>query len=403
MYENQGFENVVPGFFKTIYTYPDVLRLRGTVIFNIIPQVLSVTLFATGVALVHNYTHYSLELPNTLIGPFSVVLGLLLVFRSNNANAAYLDGRRTWSQLKVVIRNSIRIIWTGVAAETEEDGDEKVKMVRYLTAFAYATKHFLRREAGVDYDDLRGLLPSEFIRECQGGASDPGTRVNGSHSGTNTPATAYFKRRDSDEGHTYGSATTSRQSPTQLSSTIPRAHKYHSSNRDDVETRLLLGSTEAHSTDPNVHHDGLSIPSQILFHVNRYVYVQRRRGTVDPQTANTLVGLSNSLGDNLTHLERILLTCMPLAYRVHMKQSLYLYCCLLPFTLVNLGFFLIPVVTAVAFTLFGIDGIGCEIENPFGYDLNDLALDHICDDLREEVEYIINTYPAREQPTQAST
>jgi len=37
----------------------------------------------------------------------------------------------------------------------------------------------------------------------------------------------------------------------------------------------------------------------------------------------------------------------------------------------------------------GIEGIANQIEMPFGYDPQDLPLDTYCDDLKEEVEYII--------------
>jgi len=53
----------------------------------------------------------------------------------------------------------------------------------------------------------------------------------------------------------------------------------------------------------------------------------------------------------------------------------------------------IPVVTVVAFTLMGIEGIANEIEMPFGSDKSDLPLDQICADMKEEIEYIIGRLP----------
>ena len=37
-----------------------------------------------------------------------------------------------------------------------------------------------------------------------------------------------------------------------------------------------------------------------------------------------------------------------------------------------------PATLGVAYTFFGIEEIGVEIENPFGNDLNDLALEELC-------------------------
>lgn len=52
---------------------------------------------------------------------------------------------------------------------------------------------------------------------------------------------------------------------------------------------------------------------------------------------------------------------------IHLKQCVTLYVFALPFTLISdLGWAMIPVVTIVAFTLMGIEGIADEIEMPFG-------------------------------------
>ena len=52
---------------------------------------------------------------------------------------------------------------------------------------------------------------------------------------------------------------------------------------------------------------------------------------------------------------------------IHLKQCVTLYLFALPLTLVNeLGWGTIPVVTAIAFTFMGIEGIADEIEMPFG-------------------------------------
>jgi len=54
---------------------------------------------------------------------------------------------------------------------------------------------------------------------------------------------------------------------------------------------------------------------------------------------------------------------------------------------------MIPIVTVVAFTLMGIEGIAQEIEMPFGRDQADLPLDEYCNELRDEIEFIIHRLP----------
>ncbi|KAJ3329382.1 hypothetical protein HDU76_008015 [Blyttiomyces sp. JEL0837] len=49
-----------------------------------------------------------------------------------------------------------------------------------------------------------------------------------------------------------------------------------------------------------------------------------------------------------------------------------------------------------SFTLFGIESIAAEIENPFGYDTNDLRMGNFCDDLRDEIYNLVNADDKRD-------
>lgn len=71
--------------------------------------------------------------------------------------------------------------------------------------------------------------------------------------------------------------------------------------------------------------------------------------------------------DMMTCMERVANTPIPRSYSIHLKQCVSLYLFVLPFVLVKeLGWGMVPVVTVVAFTLMGIEGIADEIEMPFG-------------------------------------
>jgi putative membrane protein len=77
--------------------------------------------------------------------------------------------------------------------------------------------------------------------------------------------------------------------------------------------------------------------------------------------------------------ERIKSTPIPFSYTLMLHRTAYLYCFLLPFGLVDVIGFMTPfVVGIVAYTFFGLDALGDEIEEPFGNLPNDLALDAIC-------------------------
>lgn len=83
-------------------------------------------------------------------------------------------------------------------------------------------------------------------------------------------------------------------------------------------------------------------------------------------------GLSHALGS----CERIANTPLPFTYSVILHRSAYLYCMLLPFGLVDgIGIMTPLVVTFISYTFFALEALSDEIENPFGLDSNDLALD----------------------------
>jgi ion channel-forming bestrophin family protein len=85
-----------------------------------------------------------------------------------------------------------------------------------------------------------------------------------------------------------------------------------------------------------------------------------------------------ALVDMYSSCERIARTPVPLAYAHHIKVFVTLFCFTVPFAIVDAMQAWTPLVAAVlAFALFGIDEIGVEIEDPFGYDANDLPLERI--------------------------
>lgn len=52
----------------------------------------------------------------------------------------------------------------------------------------------------------------------------------------------------------------------------------------------------------------------------------------------------------------------------------------------------VPIVVLVTFTLYGIDGIASQLEDPFGFDRNDIRMDSIVEDIREEIAVMIEEW-----------
>jgi len=120
-----------------------------------------------------------------------------------------------------------------------------------------------------------------------------------------------------------------------------------------------------------------NLPLEISFYLSSYVATLQSRKVVDPPTATALIASLNQLVDALTGLERILTTPIPFSYRVHLWTVTLLYNFFLPFQIWEpLGWLTIPATALLSFIFFGFLVAGEEIENPFGYDKNDLNMDH---------------------------
>ncbi|WP_140984986.1 bestrophin family protein [Asticcacaulis tiandongensis] len=73
--------------------------------------------------------------------------------------------------------------------------------------------------------------------------------------------------------------------------------------------------------------------------------------------------------------ERIRSTPVPFAYSLLLHRTAYLFCFLMPFAFADTLGWLTPLaVMLVAYTFFGLDALGDELEEPFGLEENDLPL-----------------------------
>ena len=110
------------------------------------------------------------------------------------------------------------------------------------------------------------------------------------------------------------------------------------------------------------------------------VFLRARK--LDPPVAADLDASLVALAAAAAGCERIKNTPVPFAYTLLLHRTASLYCFLLPFGLVDAVGFMTPFVVAiVAYTFFGLDALGDEIEDPFGMLDNHLPLDALCRDL----------------------
>ena len=107
-----------------------------------------------------------------------------------------------------------------------------------------------------------------------------------------------------------------------------------------------------------------------------------RAGKLDAPVAADLDQTVSGLAAVAAACERIKHTPIPFPYTLLLHRTAWLYCFLLPFGLVDTVGFMTPFVVAiVAYTFFGLDALGDEIEEPFGLADNHLPLDALCRDV----------------------
>lgn len=99
------------------------------------------------------------------------------------------------------------------------------------------------------------------------------------------------------------------------------------------------------------------------------------RGWIHAQHLPVLEGSLTEMVGVQGGCERIKATPVPFAYQVLTHRIVGIYCVTLPFGLLDAVGSMTPfVVGLVAFAFYGLDAIGDEIEEPFGFDPNDLPL-----------------------------
>lgn len=130
---------------------------RGSILSKILPLLLLLGLYAAGMVWVWQ-RHLPLplaflgELTNSVV--YNLVLGLLLVFRTNNSYDRLWEGRKAWGDVVVNVRNLARTIQLCVPVTTEPEKARRQAVLTMLPGFAVAMKLHLR-----DIADNQDLAP----------------------------------------------------------------------------------------------------------------------------------------------------------------------------------------------------------------------------------------------------
>lgn len=127
-------------------------------------------------------------------------------------------------------------------------------------------------------------------------------------------------------------------------------------------------------------------PAVLLRHLGQWTQNQKAAGRLDSFTLGMFDKNLNDLSDIVGGCERIANTPIPYPYAILLHRTVYIYCVLLPFGLMDSIGWMTPVIcTFVAYTFLALDAIVNQIEEPFGTEDNDLALNQICETIEASV------------------
>jgi putative membrane protein len=120
-------------------------------------------------------------------------------------------------------------------------------------------------------------------------------------------------------------------------------------------------------------------PAMLLIEMGHWLQQRRSSGELDPIHSPAFEQNLNELSNIIGGCERIASTPVPYTYKVLLHRTVYIYCLLLPFGLVDtLGWMMPVIVTFIAYTFIALEAIADELEDPFGLEPNDLALNSLC-------------------------
>lgn len=124
------------------------LQVKGSVLPSIFPRLI----LCTGLGLIISVIHfYGYDLPQQIFSSvisnvaYNLVLGLLMVFRTNTAYSRYWEARQIWGNIIINSLNLGRKIRLSIIEKETVDSEQKSAAIKMLIAFAIATKLKLRR------------------------------------------------------------------------------------------------------------------------------------------------------------------------------------------------------------------------------------------------------------------
>lgn len=151
--------------------------LQSTFQFNhsILPKVTFRVLICGAFAGLISYLHvkgYQVSVPILANIIPSVLIGLLLVFRTNTANDRFWEGRKLWGDINNAIRNLSRHIW--IMHTTKKESQDKKEFLELLWLYALLVKDSLRANEEKPFvNNQFQFISPENLAKIQSGFNQP--------------------------------------------------------------------------------------------------------------------------------------------------------------------------------------------------------------------------------------
>lgn len=156
-----------PGFFR------GALMWRGSVTPRIFFSLLLLTCYCLLIVALDQYWR---PLPHLAVTPFEytgVVLGLVLVFRTNAGHERWWEARKLWGAIVNQSRNIVveALSYGDILNIGSQEGLWRKEMVKWTVAFSFAARESLRN--GKNFDDLTDLLSEQELDALKSAAHMP--------------------------------------------------------------------------------------------------------------------------------------------------------------------------------------------------------------------------------------
>jgi putative membrane protein len=149
----------------------------------------------------------------------------------------------------------------------------------------------------------------------------------------------------------------------------------------------LMGHLRGSARDPGSPRHG---PAHVAGMVFALLADWRQNGRIDGHALQLLDAHARALMDVCGGCERIRNTPLPGTYLSLLRHGLILSFLLLPWCLTNaLGAWALLLQGVVVYFLFGVELIAEEVEDPFGFDPDDLPLEQFCETIRSNAAEIL--------------